>query len=192
MPLEDLLVKVKEEKDAEIERLKKDYQENLLALDKKKNQELEEIKARLEEDFQRNKEDFLKKKEREHSFILQMKELEIKKEVFEKAKEEILSKLENLSFEDKKKIYLKRLQQEKSFLEESSEIVISKKNKEKLEPIIRTLGFAEKIREADSDFGDGFLVKGPKWTLSITLEEIVNKEIDNNKKEFVDLLFKGL
>ncbi len=192
MPLEDLLVKVKEEKNLEIEKMKEDLQKDFKFLDQKFGKELQEIESELEKDFQKKKESLLKKKEREYFFKLKMKELELKKELFEEVKQKVLLKLETLSFEDKKKIYLKRLEEEKSFLEESSDIFVSKGKKEKLEPIIKSVGIKKDTKELDFDFGEGFLVKGDRWTLSITLEEILNKEIDKNKKEFIDLLFKGL
>ncbi len=192
MPLEDLLAKVKDEKREEELRLKREHKNDLENLDSLKREELESLRDELEAELQRKKKMLLSKREREESFGLKMKELGIKKELLEEAKGKVLEELQNLPVEDKKEIYLKSLKEEKELIDEASEIVIPKGKKEKLTPILKEAGIVMSPVEEDLDFKEGFLIRGDRWLLTITLEEILNAEIERDKKSFVNLLFESL
>ncbi|MGM0439167.1 MAG: hypothetical protein ACQEP3_01880 [Patescibacteria group bacterium] len=192
MPLEDLLAKVKDEKREEELALKREHKTALENLDSEKRAELESIKDELQKEFGEEKESLLTKKERQKSFELKMERLDLKKELLEKAKEEALKKLEDLSVEEKKDIYLANLKEEKQLLEEAEEILIPKGKKNNLAPILKEAGVDQKPQEKDLDFSEGFLVKGGRWRLEITLEEILERQISRDKKKFVNLLFGDL
>ncbi len=192
MPLEDLLAKVKDEKREEELSLKREHKTALENLDSQKRKELEDVKAKLEKEFEEKKKNLLSKKERAKSFDLKMERLEVKKRLLEKAKEEVLRKLENLPVEKKKEIYLANLEEEKELLKEASEILVPKGKKEKLAPILRQVGVKREPIEKDLDFKEGFLIQGGRWKLEVTLEEILEKQISRDKKKFINLLFGDL
>ncbi len=192
MPLEDLLAKVKDEKRQEEISLKREHKNALENLDSQKREELENLKEELEKELEEKKRDLLEKKERQESFNLKMKRLEIKKELLEQAKEKVLEDLEDLSVEKKKEIYLNQLKEEKELLEEAAEIAVPEGKKSKLAPILKEAGISKDPVEKDLDFSEGFLVKGKRWKLEVTLEEILERQVSRNKKEFINLLFGDL
>ncbi len=192
MPLEDLLAKVKDEKRQEEKSLKKEHRAALEDLDNRKKEELESLKKKLERELEEKKKDLLGKKERQTFFNLKMKRLELKKELLEEAKSQALKDLEDLSVEKKKKIYLNYLKEEKELLEEASEIAVPEGKRKKLTPILKEAGIGKDPVERDLDFNEGFLVKGGRWKLEITLEEILEKQVERDKKEFINLLFGDL
>ncbi len=192
MPLEDLLAKVKDEKREEELALKREHKTALENLDSRKRAELEEIKNDLETELKERKRDLLTKKEREKAFDLKMERLELKKELLKEAKEEILSKLEDLPIEKKKDIYLSSLEEEKDLLKEASEILVPKGKKEKLAAILKEAGVEKEPLARELDFKEGFLVRGGRWKLEVTLEEILDRQISRDKKKFINLLFGDL
>lgn len=189
MPLEDLLAKVKDERRKEELRLKREHKTALGDLDSKKREELEFVKDEFESKLQREKQDLLTKKERQEKFELKMKRLQRKKELLEEAKREALKTLEALSFEEKKKIYLHKLEDKKDLIEDAKEIAVSKGKKKELSPILKEAGISQKPVEKELPFKEGFLVKGDRWTLEVTLENILKKEIERNKKEYINIFF---
>ena len=192
MPLEDLLAKVKDEKREQELSLKREHKTALEDLDSKKREELESVKDELEKDLEAQKKDLLTKKERAKSFDLKMDRLEVKKDLLEKAKEKVLEKLEGLPVEKKKEIYLANLKEERELLEEASEILVPEGKKDKLAPVLKQAGVDMDPIEVDLDFKEGFLVKGGRWKLEVTLEEILEKQISRDKKKFINLLFGDL
>ena len=192
MPLEDLLAKVKDEKREEKLALKREHKTALENLDSEKRSELEEIKSDLQSELEDEKSDLLNKKERKKAFDLKMKRLELKKDLLEDAKNEILERLEGLSGEKKKEIYLANLKEEEDLLEEADEILVPKGKKEKLAPILKEAGIEKELVEKELDFKEGFLVRGGRWKLEVTLEEILDRQISRDKKKFINLLFGDL
>ncbi len=192
MPLEDLLAKVKEDKTKEEIKLKKDHQNDLDLWHKRKKQELESLKQELEQELKHKKEDLLKKKEREQLFCLKMERLEIKKSLLSNAKKQVLARLENLPFDKKKEIYLKRIKKEQGIINQAEEVIAPYSKKQEIVFILEEAGINKEVKEGEIKAKEGFLVKGDKWFFSITLEEILDKHINQNKKRLIDILFKSL
>ncbi len=191
MPLEDLLAKVKENKKEKKLTLEREHKQALEDLDSKKREEFENLKDNLEKRLKEEKEDLLSKKEREEAFRLEMERLQKKKELLEKAKKEAIERLSSLSAKEKKEIYLKNLKDKKEVIEESSQIMVPKGKKKELTSILKEAEIKQKPVEKDLPFKEGYLILGGKWTLEITLENILSKEIGKNKKEYVDTLFNA-
>jgi vacuolar-type H+-ATPase subunit E/Vma4 len=137
----------------------------------------------------KEKEDLLSKKKRQEAFRLEMKRLQKKKELLSKAKEEAADQLSSLSAKEKKDIYLKNLKDKKKIIKESSQIVVPEGKKKELRAILKEAGIDKEPIEEKLSVKEGYLIKGGKWSLEITLEKILNKEVDRNKKEYVDTLF---
>ncbi len=191
MPLEDLLAKVKDEKREEELRLKREHKTALENLDSEKRAELEDLKERLKKEREEKKESLLTEKERKLSFELEMERLNLKKEFLEKAKTEALKKAEELPIKEKKDIYLQKLEENEDLLKEASRIVVPEGKRKHLAPLLKEV-IDRKPEEDTLDFEEGFLIEGEKWSLAITLEEILEKEIENDKKKYVKLLFGDL
>ena len=192
MSLEDLLAKVKDEKRQEEVSLKREHKNALENLDTRKRDELERVKKRLDNELEEKKRDLLEKKERQEAFNLKMDRLELKKELLDEAKAKVLEDMEKLSIDKKKEIYLSSLKEQKDLLNEADEIAVPEGKKKNLEPILKEAGIKITPKEKNLDFGEGFLVKGERWTVEVTLEEILEREISRNKKKFVNLLFGDL
>ncbi len=192
MPLEDLLAKVKDEKRKEEIRLKREHKNALEDLDSQKREEMESLRVKFEKEMKEKKAKLLENKEREEDFRLKMERLDLKKGLLEKAKKAALKKLENISLKERKKIYLSKLKEKKKILNEAEEIAVPKGKKKKLESLLKETGIDKKPVEKELDFQEGFLAKGDRWTLAITLEEILQDKIKEDKKDSVTLLFGDL
>ncbi len=192
MPLEDLLAKVKDEKREKELSLTEQHEKAVQEIKEEKKAEMEELKESLEREFEEKKENLLTKKEREIFFELKMERLQLKKELLQKAKQEVLSEIENLPTSKKKRIYSQNLEREKELLKEAREVVVPKGKKEKLKPVLKEAGIKMDPVEKDLDFKEGFLFQGERWQFEVTLEEILEREIEKSKKEFVNLLFEDL
>jgi len=189
MPLEDLLAKVKDKRRQREIEMKKEHQERLDEIKERKKKEYEDLKSDLDNRYSEKRQELFSKKLRTEEFDLQMERLELKKELLEEAKEKTLEDLEDLSEKEKAEIYLKRIKKEKDLLKDASKISVPKGKKKELEPILKEAGIEKSPEEKDLEFKEGFLFSGDRWSVSITLDDILNSKVKKERKELVNLLF---
>ncbi len=189
MPLEDLLAKVKDKRRQREIEMKKEHQERLDEIKERKKKEYEDLKSDLDNCYSEKRQELFSKKLRTEEFDLQMERLELKKELLEEAKEKTLEDLEDLSEKEKAEIYLKRIKKEKDLLKDASKISVPKGKKKELEPILKEAGIEKSPEEKDLEFKEGFLFSGDRWSVSITLDDILNSKVKKERKELVNLLF---
>lgn len=192
MPLEDLLIKVKQDKAQEEQQIRADHQRYLEELKQNKMQQISSLQKELDNALAKKKKNFLAEKERKKSFSLNMERLELKKELLQKAKDKALEKLLALPLEKKKPLYLKKIKEEMPILQEAKEIIVLPSRSQEILQLLQTIGLDKKIREENIGLKDGFLARGENWFLSVSLQEILEEYIERDKKKFINILFNDL
>ncbi len=192
MPLEDLLIKVKQDRAQEEQKMQAEHKCQLQALEKKKTAEISRLENELAQAWSEKKERLLRQKEKAESFRLAMERLALKKELLEQAQNQALEKLVGLDFGAKKDLFLNRLKEELVFLKEAEEIVVPHGKKQAFSALLELVGLNKTIREDKLAIKEGMLARGKNWSLTISLAEILQQRLNQDKKKFIDILFQSL
>ncbi len=192
MPLEDLIAKVKDEKRKDILSLEKEHRKAVAKMEQEYEEKIDQLKERFRKEKKEKKENILKNKEREESFNLKMKRLNLKKKLLKEAEKEALKEAENLSQSKKEALYLEKIKEAGDLMEEAKEIVVPKEKESEAKSILKKVGAEDKMKTGEVEFKDGFLIRGDKWSSTISLDSILNGMIEDNKKKFVKILFEDL
>ena len=190
MALEDIIKQIDLSAQNEIEKLKKEASLKIREIDQDYNEKIGKLRAEKEAALEGEKENLLAKKEKEQKYQFEMKILEIKNEILNKAFAEIKKHFKNLSFAEKKEFLKKEIEKISHFINEKT-VFISEKEQEIKEILQELKIFEPKIVQQNIGFKNDLLIENEDFTIEISLESIVEDALKENKNNFAKTLWQN-
>lgn len=175
MSLESLIQQIKKDGQAEKQALQVEMEKKMQEHNEKRNSSFQELKSKLEADYQEKQKIVQNQMKTEADFRMRMRQLVLKEALFNEAVAEAKKNL--LASDCKEKILEQQFNRYKDDI--SNEAVIRSS---------MSLPFLNNYEQVDLGW-PGLVIEDKGITIEINLEKLVDELVSKNSKEYMNILF---
>ncbi len=189
MSLEKLLNKIKEDAEKEKESLKKKSGLEMEKMDKEGEKRIDFLRQEKEKDLAEERKKMLVDYRKEKTFEMNMKLLELRRDLMEESIFKVKEKVSGLPALEKKDLLKKGLKKVEGRIGRDCLVSVPSGKKQELADIFKEFSDKE-VMEKDIGFSDGFSIETDKIVFKASLSGFIDEAIEKEKDFFSRLLFK--